>query len=1400
MASSSTVPDGVVIPIRDSQGAECVHVLPEDLPDEPESAEFDAMLEILQAEVAPPGVWANLAEAYYRKGKVDVFRRLLKLLLEGVASPGVREQMEGPTAEGQHAFQEGVLRVLNMLGAEVTLEGIRAKNKGEAHSQMAAWEKANVLLQEAEQFLERERRVQPSVSTLLNTGWMILHLAASEWERGAYYFENAIKEDDEQNKRHCLQAVLGLGIYAFHKKTPDELRKARRHFGEVIRKYPGCPAEVRVGFGLCCYKLGEMERAKAAFQRALALSPGNRTALLALARAELADAEPAAYVATLERVVKMETAAYVQEPKDPVALLALATYYLHKWFLLPADALDVVDGSKTVTVGPSETAGERKVNFDRGDLIRIGAAFTARILEVEEDDDSASITLTLDRHFHDRGAMADGANEGGHHSRLPLYHKSYKDAITLCENCLNLPDEVLTKETRAEALYLRARVVHLLDDFDTAKTFYEKACEACPELAPAQYGLAQMLAAQSRTLTLKEKTQEAAQRLQEAVQALNRVLDKVPNDPEALTLLGLLLAEQHHGTPDKTEALEKLRRAVDLRPDVKETWVALGQVHQREPGADLKEALRCQLEAEKLMVGQREPVPAALLSNIGALFHVKGEQATARQYYRRALEAFATTGGTGLGDLEAEYLSEEQSILHPSNAVFWKWEDVPGMTVSPSLGTKAAAVVENGPEGLTSLLPGEHVRLKLGPGPRDAFVTEVGEDDDASGNLSLKHTFFLPAPADPVQIAKKASRGLLRQETLTTVFNLGMVHQETGEFAAAQELFVAITKQYPSYVAAYVKLGLLAQAQGRGKEAMVWLSKARQIAPEDKDVAAICGKMEQDAGHRDQAQKVFEPLNKEGDPYAMVALGNLYFMNSITVPDKAHHIVHARTYHTKVLKREPKNLYAAHGLGLVLAEEFGKVDDARAVLQAVRERSGDKPDEILINIAHLFVAQGQRNAAIHCYETFLKKRPPTSDGMHVRVLEFVAHAHFLEKAWEQGIRCMLKVFHLEPTKAALACNLGMILKESSQETFRRVNMKTTESVEESRRAEGDLLMAINIFARPELAPVYPKIKRLETELKDQVNRARQYVKMEEKRFREDEDHKAQQAAQVAAELEKREAIKRLEEEQREKEREAARQAALQQEEKLRGLTSQWAQEPKEAPKAKKGGKKSDGEILSEGEESEVEEPEAGKGGSDDEDEEARPLPPPKLASSSEGEDSSSDESSDDEAYGMRPAKPSKDRSKLGGEGGDTTSMELDDDASRKRKPQGGEGEREEGGGGAMAVGPKKRRLHRAQSDDSDSDADELFGTSSSSTTPAVAAAVAAPPPPPAPEVVAVPMESSAAPLPAPPAAPSSPAPPAPTTGGEGEGGGGGGGEPLAPSPAAARRKIVADDDEDEDDE
>ncbi|KAF3508971.1 hypothetical protein F2Q69_00004374, partial [Brassica cretica] len=50
----------------------------------------------------------------------------------------------------------------------------------------------------------------------------------------------------------------------------------------VLQLHPGCPAAVRLGIGLCRYKLGQLDKARQAFDRVLQANPDNVEALVAL--------------------------------------------------------------------------------------------------------------------------------------------------------------------------------------------------------------------------------------------------------------------------------------------------------------------------------------------------------------------------------------------------------------------------------------------------------------------------------------------------------------------------------------------------------------------------------------------------------------------------------------------------------------------------------------------------------------------------------------------------------------------------------------------------------------------------------------------------------------------------------------------------------------------------------------------------------------------------------------------------------------------------------------------------------------------------------------------------------------------------------------------------------------
>lgn len=57
-------------------------------------------------------------------------------------------------------------------------------------------------------------------------------------------------------------------VYHFNRK---EYQFASALICRVMELDPDCPADVRVGLGMCCYKMGQKDRAKACMERALQL-------------------------------------------------------------------------------------------------------------------------------------------------------------------------------------------------------------------------------------------------------------------------------------------------------------------------------------------------------------------------------------------------------------------------------------------------------------------------------------------------------------------------------------------------------------------------------------------------------------------------------------------------------------------------------------------------------------------------------------------------------------------------------------------------------------------------------------------------------------------------------------------------------------------------------------------------------------------------------------------------------------------------------------------------------------------------------------------------------------------------------------------------------------------------
>ncbi|CAI9100700.1 OLC1v1037856C1 [Oldenlandia corymbosa var. corymbosa] len=239
----------VYIPVQNSE--EEVRVALDQLP-----RDASDIVDILKAEQAPLDLWLIIAREYFKQGKIEQFR----LILEEGSSPDIDEYYADVRYER--------IAILNALGAYYSYLGkIEAKQK----------EKEEYFIK-ATQYYNRASRIDMhEPSTWVGKGQLLL--AKGDVEQAFAAFKIVLDGD-----RDNVPALLGQACVHFNRgRYSDSLELYKR----ALQVFPQCPAAVRLGIGLCRYKLGQFEKAKQAFERVLQLDNDNSDALVALAIMDL---------------------------------------------------------------------------------------------------------------------------------------------------------------------------------------------------------------------------------------------------------------------------------------------------------------------------------------------------------------------------------------------------------------------------------------------------------------------------------------------------------------------------------------------------------------------------------------------------------------------------------------------------------------------------------------------------------------------------------------------------------------------------------------------------------------------------------------------------------------------------------------------------------------------------------------------------------------------------------------------------------------------------------------------------------------------------------------------------------------------------------------------------------
>jgi tetratricopeptide (TPR) repeat protein len=221
------------------------------------------------------------------------------------------------------------------------------------------------------------------VDTFCPMTWMgrgLLNVGTRRLDQAKFFFDTILKQCGP-----ALPALLGMAAVHF---IENRYELSQEFYGAAIQKYPDLSgASARLGFGLCCYKLGQMDRARAAISRALALDPEHVDAMVASALLSMAglDASMAReFAAETNKINELLTMANYINDSHASVQNHLANHFFWTWKPV-AGAVRVSQNSSILRAG--KHIGETiAAHLEKGEQIRIGSKFVTTVVEVLQND------------------------------------------------------------------------------------------------------------------------------------------------------------------------------------------------------------------------------------------------------------------------------------------------------------------------------------------------------------------------------------------------------------------------------------------------------------------------------------------------------------------------------------------------------------------------------------------------------------------------------------------------------------------------------------------------------------------------------------------------------------------------------------------------------------------------------------------------------------------------------------------------------------------------------------------------------------------------------------------------------------------------------------------------------
>jgi RNA polymerase-associated protein CTR9 len=476
-----------------------------------------------------------------------------------------------------------------------------------------------------------------------------------------------------------------------------------------------------------------------------------------------------------------------------------------------------------------------------------------------------------------------------------------------------------------------------------------------------------------------------------------------------------LIARAYHAEGKLAEAMSAYQEAEKFWAEMPLLCFPMGQLHMQ--AGQYAEAVGC---FEKHLA--QDPECAYTIKALGAAHQLLGDPARAQVYLKRALEVDPLDKDVRI-DLARLLEVENPKAADAHLAAVLKSMTALGEPIPPELWNNAGVL-----------------RHKLG---------------DLAG---AEKAYARALPAGALEELLAGTRQVAELE-VTTVYNLARLCEDSHAAPKAERLYRAIVAAVPGYADAHLRLSLMAMEQGGLNEATRLVKEALAAQPANSDALAVYGGIAVAREDWKKAAAKFRLMPDGEDDYGQVALGNVYLAQAAKAPTAAEsgaYLDKAFEVFKAVLRKNPRSIYAANGIGCILAEK-GHAEEANRIFSQVREATSSAEDAWL-NLAHTAVVVGNHSFAAKSY---LKAHKTFHPGAPDRpTLTYLARAHFENGMVRSCIDSLKLALQAEPDNLTTWYNLAVAYIEPAKQLIKK---QITAPLQELIQVKRDLEEAGKLF-------------------------------------------------------------------------------------------------------------------------------------------------------------------------------------------------------------------------------------------------------------------------------------------------------------------------------------------------